>query len=64
VAPGGVEAGALTPVVTGRWRLGDVRHIVASPAKAASGLGFRAEVGFAEGMAEFARAPLRAAAAE
>jgi dTDP-L-rhamnose 4-epimerase len=49
----------LVPVVTGRWRLGDVRHIVASPVLAADRLGFRAEVGFAEGMAEFAAAPLR-----
>ena len=49
----------LTPVVTGRWRLGDVRHVVASPARAAEVLGFVAEVGFAEGMAEFAGATLR-----
>ena len=47
------------PVVNGRWRLGDVRHVVASPARAASELGFRAEIGFAEGMEEFASAPLR-----
>ncbi|MEA2933175.1 MAG: dTDP-L-rhamnose 4-epimerase [Actinomycetota bacterium] len=46
----------LTPVVTGRWRLGDVRHVVASPARAAAALGFRAEVGFEAGMAEFAGA--------
>jgi len=50
---------AKDPVVSGRWRLGDVRHIVASPALAAERLGFRAEIGFAEGMAEFATAPLR-----
>ncbi|GII63958.1 NAD-dependent dehydratase [Sphaerisporangium krabiense] len=43
------------PVVTGAYRVGDVRHIVASPEKAATGLGFRAEIGFAAGMAEFAR---------
>jgi len=49
----------MTPVINGRWRLGDVRHIVASPARAAAELGFRAEIGFAEGMAEFAAAPLR-----
>jgi dTDP-L-rhamnose 4-epimerase len=50
-------AGAgLEPVVTGRWRLGDVRHIVASPARAAGVLGFVAEVDFAAGMAEFAGA--------
>ncbi len=47
---------ALEPVVTGRWRLGDVRHIVASPAGAADLLGFVAEVSFAAGMAEFAHA--------
>jgi dTDP-L-rhamnose 4-epimerase len=47
------------PVVTGGWRVGDVRHIVASARRAADGLGFVAEIGFEEGMAEFARAPLR-----
>ncbi len=49
----------LEPVVTGEYRLGDVRHIVASPAAAAGHLGFRAQTRFAEGMTEFARAPLR-----
>lgn len=44
----------VVPVVTGRWRLGDVRHIVASTEKAARGLGFRAEIGFEEGMTELA----------
>jgi dTDP-L-rhamnose 4-epimerase len=47
------------PVVTGDFRLGDVRHIVASPAAATRDLGFRAQTRFAEGMAEFAHAPLR-----
>ena len=42
------------PVVTGAWRLGDVRHIVASPARAAAVLGFRASVCFEDGMREFA----------
>jgi dTDP-L-rhamnose 4-epimerase len=50
---------ALRPVVSGKWRLGDVRHVVASPARAADALGFVAEMGFAEGMADFARAPQR-----
>ncbi len=54
--------GGRTPVITGDYRLGDVRHVVASPAAAAAGLGFRAQTGFAEGMAEFAHAPLREAA--
>ncbi|MGH3151061.1 MAG: NAD-dependent epimerase/dehydratase family protein [Streptosporangiaceae bacterium] len=51
--------GGLDPVVTGEFRLGDVRHIVASPTAAAARLGFRAQTGFAAGMAEFAHAPLR-----
>jgi dTDP-L-rhamnose 4-epimerase len=49
----------LDPVVTGEYRLGDVRHVVASPAAAAADLGFQAQIRFAEGMAEFARAALR-----
>jgi dTDP-L-rhamnose 4-epimerase len=55
--------GGLEPVVTGEYRLGDVRHVVASPAAAAADLGFRAQIRFADGMAEFARAPLREPAA-
>jgi len=54
--------GGLEPVVTGDYRLGDVRHVVASPAAAAADLGFRAQVRFTDGMTEFARAPLREAA--
>jgi dTDP-L-rhamnose 4-epimerase len=50
----------VVPVVTGRWRLGDARHIVASPERAAAHLGFRAEVSFEQGMAEFATAASRA----
>jgi dTDP-L-rhamnose 4-epimerase len=46
-------------VVTGEYRLGDVRHIVASPEGAARDLGFRAQMPFAAGIAEFATAPLR-----
>ncbi|MGH3233768.1 MAG: NAD-dependent epimerase/dehydratase family protein [Streptosporangiaceae bacterium] len=51
--------GGIEPVVTGEYRLGDVRHIVASPATAARDLGFRAQTRFAEGIAEFAQAALR-----
>jgi dTDP-L-rhamnose 4-epimerase len=47
------------PRVTGEWRAGDVRHVLASPALAAERLGFRAQEDFAAGMAEFAAAPLR-----
>jgi dTDP-L-rhamnose 4-epimerase len=55
--------GGIDPVVTGEYRLGDVRHIVASPDSAARDLGFRAQTRFADGMTEFARAPLREPAA-
>jgi dTDP-L-rhamnose 4-epimerase len=40
--------------VTGEYRLGDVRHVFASPARAAERLGFVAREGFAAGMAELA----------
>jgi dTDP-L-rhamnose 4-epimerase len=42
------------PLVTGGFRLGDVRHIVASSARIRDELGWRPRVEFAEGMAEFA----------
>ncbi|MBK9179740.1 MAG: NAD-dependent epimerase/dehydratase family protein [Acidimicrobiales bacterium] len=56
---GAFGPGAPPPVVTGEYRLGDVRHVVASPTRAAEVLGFRAGVGFDEGMRQFATAPLR-----
>ncbi|QYC40902.1 dTDP-L-rhamnose 4-epimerase [Nonomuraea coxensis DSM 45129] len=46
--------GGPVPRVTGDHRLGDVRHIVASPERARAELGFRAEIGFDAGMKEFA----------
>jgi len=55
--------GEIEPKVTGDYRLGDVRHIVASPEAAGHDLGFTAAISFASGIAEFARAPLRAPAA-
>jgi dTDP-L-rhamnose 4-epimerase len=51
--------GASAPVVTGEYRSGDVRHIVADPALAAEVLGFRAAVEPRDGLQEFAFAPLR-----
>ncbi len=51
--------GAPLPRVVGGARPGDVRHIVASPARAAAALGFTAETDFADGIAVFATAPLR-----
>ena len=55
-------SGGLPPVVTGEYRLGDVRHITASSARLRDELGWRPSVDFAEGMREFATAPLRAPA--
>jgi dTDP-L-rhamnose 4-epimerase len=49
----------LTPVVTGEYRSGDVRHVVASSERAAAELGFTAAVTPREGLARFARDPLR-----
>ncbi|GAA4291277.1 NAD-dependent epimerase/dehydratase family protein [Mycobacterium paraffinicum] len=50
---------SLSPVITGQYRSGDVRHIVADPSRAAEVLGFRAAIDPAEGLREFAFAPLR-----
>ena len=58
-----VSAGAdrsVEPQVTGGYRLGDVRHIVASPELARRELGFTAQTTPAQGLREFATAPLRA----
>jgi len=55
---------ALAPEVVGGYRLGDVRHVVASPARARDALGFEATVRPAEGLAAFATDPLRAPTAE
>ncbi|WP_067464810.1 NAD-dependent epimerase/dehydratase family protein [Actinomadura macra] len=50
--------GGPDPRVTGGYRLGDVRHIVARPDRARRELGFSASVAFTDGMAEFARRPV------
>ncbi|MGP4017619.1 NAD-dependent epimerase/dehydratase family protein [Saccharopolyspora sp. 5N708] len=55
--------GGPAPRVVGGARPGDVRHIVADPAKATRVLGFRAAVDFTTGVEEFAHAPLRESAA-
>ncbi len=51
------------PMVTGQFRSGDVRHIVADPARATALLGFTASVSPADGLERFAWAPLREATA-
>jgi dTDP-L-rhamnose 4-epimerase len=53
------RGGSLSPVVTGQYRGGDVRHIVADPSRAGEVLGFRAVIPPADGLREFAFAPLR-----
>ncbi len=53
--------GGPDPVVTGEYRLGDVRHITASSERLRTELGWRPEVAFAAGMAEFARGGQRRA---
>jgi len=50
---------AVEPVVTGQYRPGDVRHVVASPARAATDLGFAAAITPDVGLPAFATAPLR-----
>jgi dTDP-L-rhamnose 4-epimerase len=51
--------GGPAPEVTGQFRVGDVRHVVASPELAGAELGFRASTSFRQGIADFAVAPLR-----
>lgn len=46
--------GGPAPVVTGQYRLGDVRHITASSDRARRELGWSAVVAFEDGMREFA----------
>ncbi|MEV8432812.1 NAD-dependent epimerase/dehydratase family protein [Streptomyces chartreusis] len=53
--------GGPEPVVTGEYRLGDVRHITADLARLRAESGWKAEVGFEEGMREFAEAGMRTA---
>jgi dTDP-L-rhamnose 4-epimerase len=55
----GTGAG-MRPEVTGMFRIGDVRHVVASPALARSELGFSASVMPRDGLVAFATDPLRA----
>ena len=58
----GVEA--TEPITTGEYRLGDVRHVFASTIRARDELGFRASIGFEQGITAFATDPLRASARE
>ncbi|MBF9072672.1 NAD-dependent epimerase/dehydratase family protein, partial [Streptacidiphilus fuscans] len=51
--------GGPQPVVTGEYRLGDVRHVTADSQRLRRELDWLPAVGFEAGMAEFATAPLR-----
>ncbi|WP_405573942.1 NAD-dependent epimerase/dehydratase family protein [Streptomyces sp. NBC_01167] len=53
--------GGPEPVVTGEYRLGDVRHITADSSRLRDELGWKPEIGFVEGMTEFARAGMQQA---
>ena len=53
--------GGPSPVVTGQYRSGDVRHIVADPRRASQLLGFTGAVHPEDGLRGFAWAPLREA---
>ncbi|MFF4407691.1 NAD-dependent epimerase/dehydratase family protein [Streptomyces sp. NPDC001262] len=46
--------GGPEPVVTGEYRLGDVRHVTATSRRLREEVGWRPAVGFAEGLAELA----------
>lgn len=50
----GRAVGGPNPVVTGQWRPGDVRHVVADPTQATTVLGFKASTGLDEGLAQLA----------
>ncbi|RAL31740.1 NAD-dependent epimerase/dehydratase family protein [Rhodococcus sp. AQ5-07] len=51
--------GGPPPAITGNYRAGDVRHVVASPVRAANELGFRANIMPADGLRDFATMALR-----
>ncbi|MFH8756978.1 NAD-dependent epimerase/dehydratase family protein [Streptomyces atroolivaceus] len=51
--------GGPPPVVTGEYRLGDVRHVTADSTRLRDDLGWKPETEFGAGMREFATAPLR-----
>lgn len=53
------HTGGPAPVITGEYRLGDVRHITASSARIHRELGWSPAVTFDDGMREFATAPMR-----
>ena len=55
----GADGRGLEPVVTGRFRIGDVRHVMGDASSAEERMGFRARVAPADGLVAFASDPLR-----
>ncbi len=55
-------AAPFEPVVSGDYRLGDVRHITADSSRIRGDLGWEPRISFSEGMRRFAGDPLRAPA--
>lgn len=55
----GYGPGTPRPIVTGEYRIGDVRHVTASPALARRTFGFTAQIPHRDGLAAFATAPMR-----
>ena len=55
----GADGRGIEPVVTGQFRIGDVRHVMGDPSRAAATIGFRAEVRPEDGLVAFASDPLR-----
>lgn len=49
--------GGPSPIITGEYRLGDVRHITADSTRLRTDLGWKPEVTFEQGMREFAATP-------
>ena len=54
-----LHSGGPAPIITGEYRLGDVRHITASSQRLRDELEWMPAISFEDGMREFATAPLR-----
>jgi dTDP-L-rhamnose 4-epimerase len=59
----GFDGAVPSPVVTGDYRIGDVRHVTASPQLARRTFGFVAQIPYRSGLRQFATAPMRASLA-
>ena len=55
----GADGRGIEPIVTGQFRIGDVRHVMGDTAQAESAIGFRASVAPADGLMAFVSDPLR-----